>query len=111
MKPRVNFKSAAARFLALSDAAKDAGVSAVRQGRNPALPITPSHLGRKGRRWNRIRRGLGRPKIGRGSVIMPISIERGLLDEVNEFAAAHKLKRSQKWCREGLRLLMRRKAS
>jgi len=97
------------RFLALSDAQKDAEVAKFDRDEIPlseSRPLTPAER----KRWNRIRRGLGRPQIGQGAAIVPISIERGLLKEVNAFAKAHHLKRSQ-MVAEGLRLVMRRRAS
>ncbi len=51
----------------------------------------------------------GRPKIGGGAKIVPVSIERGLLERVNAYARRHQLKRSQ-MVAEGLRLLMRKRA-
>jgi hypothetical protein len=48
-----------------------------------------------------------RPKIGKGAKIVPISIERGLLEEVNSYPKKHKLKRSQ-MVAEGLRLVMKK---
>ena len=50
----------------------------------------------------------GRPKIGGGAQIVPVSIERGLLTQVDAFAQRHHLKRSQ-MVTEGLRLVMRRR--
>jgi hypothetical protein len=47
----------------------------------------------------------GRPMIGKGAKIVPVSIERGLLKETDAFARRHKLKRSQ-MVAKGLRLLM-----
>jgi hypothetical protein len=56
------------------------------------------------------RAGLGgRPRIGLGAKIVPVSIERGLLKEVNDFAKRHNLKRSQ-MVAQGLRLVMQRRA-
>ena len=49
----------------------------------------------------------GRPVIGEGATIVPVSIERGLLRQVDRFAKRHKLKRSQLVV-EGLRLVMAR---
>jgi hypothetical protein len=51
----------------------------------------------------------GRPKIGAGAQIVPVSIERGLLKQADAFAQRHALKRSQ-MVAEGLRLVMRRRA-
>ena len=98
-------KSIIEKFLSLSEAQKEAEIAPFTRETVRTRALTPAER----KRWNRIRRGLGRPKIGRGSVVMPVSIERGLLEEVNRFAAAHDLKRSQ-MVAEGLRLLMRRKA-
>ena len=50
----------------------------------------------------------GRPKIGRGAQVVPISIERGLLTQVDAFARRHHRKRSQ-MVTEGLRLVMQRR--
>ena len=54
--------------------------------------------------------GPGRPRVGLGAKIVPISIERGLLKEADSFAKRHKLKRSQ-MVADGLRLVMQRRAS
>lgn len=53
---------------------------------------------------------VGRPKIGKGSQVVPISIERGLLEKADAFARRHNLRRSQ-MVAEGLRLLLQRRAS
>ena len=51
----------------------------------------------------------GRPQIGEGAKIVPISLERGLLRRADTFAKQHKLKRSQ-MVADGLRLLMQQRA-
>jgi hypothetical protein len=51
----------------------------------------------------------GRPKIGGGAQIVPVSIERGLLRQADAFAKRHDLKRSQ-MVAEGLRLVMQQRA-
>jgi metal-responsive CopG/Arc/MetJ family transcriptional regulator len=48
---------------------------------------------------------MGRPKVGAGAKIVPISIERGLLKRADAFAKRHRLKRSQ-MIAQGLQLLM-----
>lgn len=48
---------------------------------------------------------MGRPTIGEGAKIVPVSIERGLLRQVDRFAKRHKLKRSQ-LVAEGLKILL-----
>jgi hypothetical protein len=97
------------KFLALSDAQRDAEVARFDSGEVPLSQSRPLNASDR-KLWKQIKRGLGRPKIGRGAAIVPISIERGLLDEVDAFARAHRLKRSQMVV-EGLRLVMRRRAS
>ena len=51
----------------------------------------------------------GRPKIGGGAQIVTVSIERGLLRQVDSFAKRHNLKRSQ-MVAQGLRLVIQRRA-
>ena len=93
------------RFLALSDAEKDAEVAPFEKGIDPKewRPLTPAQR----RQWARIRSKGGRPKVGKGAKIVPVSIERDLLKKVDSFAKRHKLKRSQ-MVAEGLRLIMKR---
>jgi hypothetical protein len=94
------------KFLRLSEAEKAAEIAPFEKPKVKTRPLTPDER----KRWNRIRRGLGRPKIGEGAKIVPISIERGLLEEVDAFARANRLKRSQMVV-QGLRLVMRKRAS
>ena len=95
------------RFLALSDAQKEAEVAPF--DREDVGAKTRGLTAAERRRWERAKRG--RPKIGQGSKIVPVSLERGLLKQVNAFAKAHGLKRSQ-MVSEGLRMIMvRAKAS
>jgi hypothetical protein len=93
------------RFMSLSDAQKDADVAQYENGIDPREwhPLTPAQR----KQWSRIKRKIGRPKIGKGAKIVPISIERGLLEEVDSFAKRYKLKRSQ-MVAQGLRLVMKK---
>lgn len=99
------------RFLALSDAEKAAEAAAFDKplplGPDgfPGKPLTPAQR----KLWSKIKRKArrGRPTIGGGAARVPVSIERGLLKEVNAFARSHGLKRSQ-MIAEGLRLVMQR---
>jgi hypothetical protein len=71
----------------------------------PGKPLTAAD------RAKHRRAGLGgRPRVGEGAQVVPISIERGLLRRADAFAKRHKLKRSQLFA-EGLRLAMHRRAS
>jgi hypothetical protein len=71
----------------------------------PGRPATAAER----RKFNGIRRKLGRPKVGQGSQLVPVTIERGLLKEADRFAKQHKLKRSQ-MVAQGLRLVMEQRA-
>jgi len=73
----------------------------------PGKPLTAAQRAQHKRAG--IRAKAGRPKIGRGAQIVPVSIERGLLTQVDAFAQRHHLKRSQ-MVTEGLRLVMQRRA-
>jgi hypothetical protein len=51
------------------------------------------------------RKARGRPMVGKGAKIVPVSIERGLLAQADAFAQRNKLKRSE-MVAQGLRLVM-----
>jgi hypothetical protein len=70
----------------------------------PGKPLTAAD------RAKHRRAGLGgRPRIGEGAKIVPISLERGLLRRADNFAKRNKIKRSQ-MVAQGLRLLMEQRA-
>lgn len=111
------------RFMALSDAEKDAEVAVYDKyphGFPGGKPLRKSDkaLDRRARARGRAvaagkvppaqrAPGVGRPTIGQGAQIVPVSIERGFLRQVDSFARRNKLKRSQLVV-EGLRLVMDR---
>ena len=100
------------RFMALSDAERDAEVAVFDEHPEgiPSKPLRGSDkaLHRLARARGRdVARAAGRPRVGKGAKIVPVSIERGLLREADAFARRHKLKRSQ-MVAEGLRLVMQR---
>src|SRR5580658_435497 len=85
-------KSEYERFMALSDAQKDAEVA---EYDSPA-PIPTKPLRAKDKSLHRkAGRRTGRPKIGEGAKIVPVSIEGELLRRADAFAHAHHLKRSE----------------
>jgi hypothetical protein len=97
------------RFNSLSDEEKAAEVSPFEhENLGPGLPGRPLTAAQR-KQWSRIRQKArrGRPVLGQGAKIVPISIERGLLKEADAFAKAHQLKRSQ-LIAEGLKLIMHR---
>jgi hypothetical protein len=98
------------RFLALSDAEKDAEVAEFAKYPDgyPLSKTRPLNAAER-KLWQKAKRKMGRPQIGEGAKIVPVSIERGLLKEVDAFAKRHKLKRSQMVC-DGLRMVMRKQA-
>jgi hypothetical protein len=111
------------RFMALSDAERDAEVSVYERspsGIADGKPLRASDraLHRKARARGAAvaagkaapaervaAAGPGRPRVGKGAKIVPVSIERGLLKQADAFAREHGLKRSQ-MVAQGLRLVM-----
>jgi hypothetical protein len=94
------------RFMALSDADKDAEVAKYDRPEGVAgRPLTAADMALH--RRARAKARAGRPMVGEGAQIVPISIERGLLKQADSFARRHKLKRSQ-LVAKGLRLVMQR---
>jgi hypothetical protein len=93
------------RFIALTDTQKDVEVAQFENGTDTRdwRPLTPAQR----KQWTRIKRKSGRPIVGKGAKIVPVSIERGLLKEADSFAKRHKLKRSQ-MVADGLRLVMKK---
>src|SRR6476620_11184870 len=71
----------AAEFRALSDAEKErVWQSLNREIRDEELrPLTAAER----KRWARVKRKIGRPKVGRGAVPLSVSLERGLLERVD----------------------------
>lgn len=94
------------RFLALSDAEKDAEVAEFDNEEidmSKWRPLTPAER----KRWQRIKRKLnrGRPVVGRGAKVVAVSIERGLLQRADRFAKKRGMKRAE-LIAQGLELAM-----
>ena len=95
-------RSAVDKFLALSDAERAKAVRKfdtefVSDSFGPA-PARAKALHAKARR-------LGRPKVGQGVKVVPVSIERGLLAEADRFRKSAKMTRAA-MVAMGLRLVM-----
>jgi hypothetical protein len=107
MRKKKRKPDAVERFLALSDAGREAEVAPFdRQEIGPGKPLSA----RERKLWSRVKsegRRRGRPTIGQGSKLVPVTIERGLLADADKFARRHRMKRSQ-MVAEGLRLVMQR---
>jgi hypothetical protein len=95
------------RFLALSDSEKDAEVASFENEIDPKQwhPLTPAQR----KQWSRVKRKMGRPKVGEGSKVVAVTIERGLLKRVDRYVKAHAIKRAE-MIAEGLKLVLEKKA-
>jgi len=60
-----------------------------------AKPMTPQMR----KLWNQAKRGGGRPRVGRGAQRVLLSIERGLLEQADEFAQRQHMTRSELFSR------------
>ena len=80
---------------------KDATSEYDREWTGPGLPGKP----RTSPDRSLHKRARGRPQVGKGAKIVPVSIERQLLTQADAYAKRHKLKRSQ-MVAEGLRMVM-----
>ena len=67
----------------------------------PGRPATPAER----RKFNRVRRKMGRPIIGKGAIRVLVTVEKGLLKEADKFAKQNGLKRAH-MVAKGLRLVM-----
>jgi hypothetical protein len=101
------------RFMAMTPAQREAEVARFdKEDLTPGKPLTPAQralhrrAAARGARAANAKKKMGRPPIGKGAKIVPVTIERGLLKEADAFAKEHGLKRSQ-MVAQGLRLVMR----
>jgi hypothetical protein len=67
----------------------------------PGRAATPGER----RRFNRVRRRMGRPRVGNGATRVLVTVEKDLLKEADKFAKDNGIKRAQMVAR-GLRLVM-----
>lgn len=51
------------------------------------------------KRWNKFKKRLGRPKVGRGAKLVTVSLERGRAEQIDEFLRRHGLGRSTLFAR------------
>ena len=54
-------------------------------------PLTPPQR----RIWNRVKRGRGRPKVGKGVKVISVSVEKDLLAKIDRLAKKSKLSRAR----------------
>jgi len=97
-------QSAYEQFMTLSDPERERAVARYdNEDLTPGKPLTATDKAQHRRAARRAKRG--RPQIGKGTKMVPITIERGFLKDVDSFAKQHGFKRSQMVV-QGLRLLM-----
>src|SRR4051812_43928058 len=82
----------AAEFRAMSDADKER-VWASLNREIPAEELRPLTAAER-KRWARVKRKSGRPKVGKGAVPVSVSLERGLLERVDTEARRAGMDRS-----------------
>jgi hypothetical protein len=94
------------KFLALTDAEKDAEVAEFEKGIDPSQwrPLNAEER----KLWCKAKRRMGRPVVGQGSKVVAVTIERGLLKRADAFAKQHAMKRAQ-MIAKGLEIVMARK--
>lgn len=95
------------RFMAMTPAERAADVAKFdREDLQPGRPLSKADQAIHRRAAVRgARKKMGRPRIGKGAKMVPVTIERGLLKAADTFAKRHGLKRSQMFA-QGLRLVM-----
>jgi hypothetical protein len=80
-------------FLALSNEEKERVYQDVNHELTPdeMRPLTPAERAL----WRRAQKRMGRPKVGQGSKVVSVSIERGLLQRSDAYARDHGISRAQ----------------
>ena len=102
----------ASKFLALPDSEKERiyqGIDgkSTEQLLAESKPLTAAQRAR----WNKVKKHLGgRPRLGEGTEVVAVTVEKQLLRRANAFAKSKGLNRSQLFS-QGLRLVMRDNAA
>ena len=93
------------RFMALSDAEKDAEVAKFDRGLDlsETKPLTPAQR----KLWNKAKRKRGRPRVGKGVEVISLSVERELLRQADRLAKAEGISRAALFAR-GLHIILKR---
>ena len=85
------------RFLALPDEAKERIWE--RYNRPVPLsetrPLTPTER----KRWEKAKKRMGRPKVGKGAKVISLSVEGGLLERADAYASKNGISRAQLFAR------------
>jgi hypothetical protein len=85
-------KNAYKKFMELSDAEKDAAVEKfdMPTDLSQTTPLSPESKALHAK----ARRKAGRPVTGRGAVVIAVSVERSLLEQIDAYAASHGMSRA-----------------
>jgi len=96
MKKKPTREMTAEDFLALPDAEKERIWQEIDfQSTEELLRQSRPLNARERRQWRAFKKKLGRPRIGKGTTNVSVSMEKGLLKKADRFAKAHGLSRSQ----------------
>jgi hypothetical protein len=84
------------KFMALSEAQRQRIIAQLEEETPQQRLVRSRPLNAAERkRWRRFQQKLGRPRVGRGSQAVSVTIEKGLLLEADTFARRQGLSRSQ----------------
>jgi hypothetical protein len=80
-------------FIALSDEAKER----IWEGYNREIPLSETRplTAAERKRWEKAKKRMGRPKVGRGAKVISLSVERGLLERADAYAQRTGMSRAQ----------------
>jgi hypothetical protein len=105
MKVNKNRPSEYDRFMALSDAEKDAEVAKYDRGADlrETKPLTPAQR----KLWSKAKRKRGRPRLGKGVEVISLSVEKDLLRKADQMAESEGISRAAVFAR-GLQAMLRK---
>jgi len=78
-------------FMALPDAEKERIVAPFDREFVPTLPLNAAQR----QQWRRLKKKMGRPRIGRGTRVISVTVEKGLLHRLDRYARSHDLSRAR----------------
>jgi hypothetical protein len=89
--PKTKKKSRIEQFINLPDAEKERIVAPFDREFLPTRPLNTEQR----RSWRRFKRKMGRPKIGQGTRIISVTVEKGMLKRLDQYAKSHALSRAR----------------
>ncbi|MDB5299826.1 MAG: hypothetical protein JWO87_1489 [Phycisphaerales bacterium] len=86
----------ASDFVALSNAEKERIFQDIeKQDSSERLAQSRPFNARERARWQRFKKKMGRPRVGKGAKLISVTVEKGLLERADAYAKEHGLKRAQ----------------